>query len=79
MEYWSIIFCSILEALWYFTISVPLILQLNWRRNNKDLDNKKWPGIWIFEKVIDALKNIDNEISIAIDMKYLKDPYSIYI
>ncbi len=44
---------------------IPLSMALNWRKKNKPLIKKKWPGVQIFQTILDCLPKIDNKIKIA--------------
>lgn len=40
---------------------IPLVLFQHWAEQNKALENVKRPGIWLFERIADALSSLNDE------------------
>lgn len=47
-------------------LPIPMVLFQSWADENKVLGTPKWPGIWLFEKIMDCLIGLnDDELGIS--------------
>jgi Fe-S-cluster containining protein len=42
-------------------VPIPLIFIPNWVQENMNLGTQKWPGVWLFDKMIAALATLNDE------------------
>jgi Fe-S-cluster containining protein len=42
-------------------VPIPLILIPLWIKEHADFETKKWPGIWLFHKIIDCLTGLNDD------------------
>jgi Fe-S-cluster containining protein len=48
---------------------IPLVLFPDWIKENTSLETKKWPGIWLFDKITHCLISLnDEDLKIQVDL-----------